>query len=225
MVPVRPAPFCEGFLLGIVGVRTEHQRPVAVLGHALAFQVGDVRREGCRAKGAAAMAYDASLDQDATRGIEETGAGERNASPAAKGGRPALPGSAPRRASPNVPGLLGRFEHLGDERLRLRAAIADAAQPNAQIIVANVHDGHIRDSSASDRIVLFDLWPQRGTSTERRRAERRAVARAWRATRQAFYLALLRSPAPTAATFPSRVRIFATNCDKPRSRSLPLLMR
>ena len=126
-------------IIGAVGLGIEHARLLAVARHALALQIGDMRRHRRGAEGAALMARDPRLHHDATAGREQ---------PVAAEGKPAAPESRAAKAGrlagaglrSGMARLLRGAQHLVDEALGLAGAgAADAARPNAEILAGAAH--------------------------------------------------------------------------------------
>ena len=68
VMPVVFAPSDERLGVGVVGSGVEHPSVGAVAGDTLALEVGDVLRQGRRAKPAAAVAHDPAHDDNAPAG-------------------------------------------------------------------------------------------------------------------------------------------------------------
>ena len=133
MMPIILGPLGEGLGIGVLGLGTEQPRLLPVPGDTLAPQVAKV---GGKRRGPRAMTDDARLDYGVARSAGEQPVGLHRRALAAPETRAV---ARTDRAGPRdaAAGALRGRQRLGDEGSRLlRAGRADAAWPDAEIVLA-----------------------------------------------------------------------------------------
>jgi hypothetical protein len=140
VVAIILAAFGEGALVRAIRGGVEHARVLAVARHTLPLEIGEMLGQRRRSEPRAVVAHHPRLHHHAP-GVGPQADRHRRTPPAAKP-RPA-PGLARSKVVADMPRLLRGPHHLANEGLRTLGtlvSVADAAGPDAEIVVARRHE-------------------------------------------------------------------------------------